>query len=136
MKALVVASEPVTGEQLRAALPEEDSSQLEVMVIAPALHKSMLRFWISDADEAIARAARTARETVASLSAQGIAGIGDTAESTLTEAVHDTLVAFPADRVILFVHGAEDERYGEHADLRELEAQIGIPVEEHFVEAT
>jgi hypothetical protein len=44
MKALVVASEPVTGEQIRAALDEQDPSQLEVMVIAPALHESMLRF--------------------------------------------------------------------------------------------
>ncbi len=34
------------------------------MVVAPALHENALRFWVSDADEAIARAEEVRRRTV------------------------------------------------------------------------
>ena len=46
---------------------EVDPAELEVMVVAPALHESGLRFWVSDADEAIARADRVRRESVAAV---------------------------------------------------------------------
>jgi len=56
MKVLVLASEPVSAQQLRNALPSDvDPEQGEVMIVAPALQESALRFWFSDADEAIAR---------------------------------------------------------------------------------
>ena len=60
MKLLVLTSEPVSADQLRAALPADtDPSDAEVMVVAPALHKNALRFWFSDADEAIGKAERS-----------------------------------------------------------------------------
>jgi hypothetical protein len=34
------------------------------MVVAPALHRSALRFWLSDSDEAIERAELVQHETV------------------------------------------------------------------------
>jgi len=127
-----MASEPVSAGALRAALGE-DGRELEVMVMAPALHRSMLRFWTSDADEAIAEAEDTQRETVERLESEGIHARGDTAESTLPEAVEDALATFPADRVLLFSHAAEQERYGEHVDPGELAARVGIPVERFSV---
>ena len=55
MKILVLTAEPVSAPQLKDALPgHTDPSALEVMVVAPALHDSALRFWLSDADDAIA----------------------------------------------------------------------------------
>ncbi|MGZ4173038.1 MAG: hypothetical protein ACXVQR_01040, partial [Solirubrobacteraceae bacterium] len=57
MNVLVLTSEPISAEQLRGALPDADPSErTEVLVVAPALHESALRFWLSDADEAIAKA--------------------------------------------------------------------------------
>lgn len=54
MRRLVLTSEPVGAGQLRDALPgEADLTDAEVMVVAPALHKSALRFWLSDAEDAI-----------------------------------------------------------------------------------
>lgn len=131
VRVLVVASEPVGAGALRTALGGEE--ELEVMVMAPALHRSMLRFWMSDADEAIAAAERTAQETVHHLADEGIEARGDTAESTVTEAVEDALVTFPASRIVLFVHDEEGERYGEHVDPQELARSVGIPVERHSV---
>jgi hypothetical protein len=57
MKLLVLTSEPITARQLREALPGDlDPEHFEVMVVAPAIHDSWIRFWLSDADEAIAKA--------------------------------------------------------------------------------
>jgi hypothetical protein len=52
MRLLVLTSEPVTAHQVRGALPDGVEPQdAEVMVVAPALAESGLRFWMSDADE-------------------------------------------------------------------------------------
>jgi hypothetical protein len=128
MKTLVIASEPVTAKQLREAVevPEQD---LEVMIVAPALHKSALRFWMSDADEAIAEAERVKQQSVEELTHEGIDARGDTAESTVTEAIEDALVTFPAERILLFVHRPDDEQYGEHVEVEELASSVGLPVE-------
>ena len=67
MKLLVIASEPITADHLRAAIGPDATDDAEVLVIAPALHKSALRFWLSDADAAIARhpeSEQSYRETV------------------------------------------------------------------------
>jgi hypothetical protein len=55
MKLLVVASEPITADHLRDSIGSDAANDAEVLVIALALHRSALRFWLSNADEAIAR---------------------------------------------------------------------------------
>ncbi|HZE03840.1 MAG TPA: hypothetical protein VE127_01370, partial [Solirubrobacteraceae bacterium] len=82
MRILVVTPEPVSAEQLRGALPgDADPQKAEVLVVAPALHESALRFWMSDADDAIARADAVRRESLRRLSDEGIAAAADTAEA-------------------------------------------------------
>lgn len=132
MKVLVMASETFTAEQLRSAVTP-DAGDLEVMVMAPALHSSALRFWMSDADEAISQAEDVQRESVKGLEREGIDARGDTAESTLPEAIEDALVTFPAERIILFIHRPDDEQYGEHVNIEELADRVGIPVKRYAV---
>jgi hypothetical protein len=67
MRVLVIASEPVTADELRGAVDGDEGEHLGVLVMAPALHSSMLRFWMSDADEAIAEADDTQRRMVGQL---------------------------------------------------------------------
>ena len=56
MKLLVLASDPVGADDVRRALPgDDDISGAEVLVVAPAVNESPMRFWMSDADAAIAR---------------------------------------------------------------------------------
>lgn len=52
---LVVASESVSAENLRGAVGVA-AQDAEVLVVAPALQTSAVRFWMSDADSAIHRA--------------------------------------------------------------------------------
>ena len=129
MKLLVLTSEPITASQLREALPGgADPEQAEVMVIAPALQESALRFWLSDADEAIAKAKAVRGETVERLGSEGISASGDTGESDPFHAIQDALQSFPADRIVLFAHGGSDQRYREDVDVAEVEQRFGLPV--------
>lgn len=136
VKVLVVTSEPISGDHLRSALGPRQTDDAEVMVIAPALHKSALRFWVSDADEAIAKAGEVQQKSAEQLRREGVSvDVNDTAEGDLTEAIRDALVTFPADRILLFVHPPEHERYREHADPEALSDEVGLPVEQFEVGA-
>lgn len=130
---LVVVSEPISAEDLCAALGAQAADDAEAMVIAPALHKSALRFWMSDADEAIAKAEEVQRKSAEQLQREGISvDVNDTAEGDLSEAIRDALVTFPAERVLLFAHPPANGRYREQIEgrqLAELSEELGVPVE-------
>jgi hypothetical protein len=132
MKVLVLASEPISADQLRAALDHSGDAGLEkteVRIVAPALHASALQFWISDADEAISKADAVWRTSVAKLGAAGVDAQGDTGESDPMQAVEDTLANFDAERIILFTHPESEQRYREDLDVDELEQRFGRTVE-------
>jgi hypothetical protein len=131
MKVLALTAEPLTADALREALPEDvDPTDVEVMVVAPALHTSALRFWISDADEAIERAESVRHESLDQLGEDGVAAAADTGEGDIEHAVEDALQTFPADRIVLFVHPEGERRYGEDVDADELHERFGLPVDE------
>jgi len=134
MKLLILTSEPIAAEQLRAALPPgTDPAEAEVMVIAPALQEDRLHFWMSDADEAIARAEAVRSETVERLDSAGVSASGDTGESDPIAAIQDALQSFAADRIVLFTHGGSDQRYREDVDPAEVEQRFGVPVDHALV---
>jgi hypothetical protein len=128
MKVLVIASEPISADRLRAALGGA-TDDAEIMVVAPALHRSALRFFLSDADEAIQRAELVARETVEGLDDAGFDAHGDTGESDPVKAVEDVLVTFPAERIVLFTRSASERRYDEGIDADALQQRFGMPVQ-------
>lgn len=128
MKILVLTSEPVTAQALRDGLG--DSSALddaEVMVVAPALQDSPLKFLMSDADDAIARAEAVRRETVEQLGQAGVSATGDTGESDPAIAIQDALQTFRADRIVLFLD-PDSGRYREDVDPTELQQRFSVPV--------
>jgi hypothetical protein len=130
MKLLVLTSEPITGPQLRDALgTDTDPADAEVMVVAPAFSKSALRFWMSDADEAIAKAEAVRRASVQELGETGIAAAGDTGEADPHTAIEDALTTFDADRIVVFTHEGEDQRYREDLDPDDLAERFGRPVD-------
>lgn len=134
MKILVLTSEPVSAAQLRDALPgDSDPADLEVMVVAPALHESALRFWVSDADEAIQRADAVRRESVEQLGDEGVAATADTGEGNVVEAAQDALATFAADRIVVFSHASDEQRHGEDVDTSELHERFGLPVDRAVV---
>jgi hypothetical protein len=129
MRLLVLTSEPVSADQLRDALPDDtDPTDAEVMVVAPALHESALRFWLSDADDAISRAEEVRRRSLDQLGAEGVSAAGDTGESDPEGAIEDVLETFDAERILVFTHGGDAQRYREDVDADALESRFGIPV--------
>ena len=87
---LVITSEPITPGHLREAIGSDATDDAEVLVIAPALHESALRFWISDADEAIAKAQAIQHASVDLLDAAGVTATGDTGESDPITTIADS----------------------------------------------
>jgi hypothetical protein len=131
MKLLVLASDPVDAEDVRRALPgDDDVAGAEVLVVAPAVNESPLRFWVSDADDAIAQAGETADETVDELRSEGAQARGTTGESEPLLALQDALATFPADRVLVFLRGGDAARYREDDVVGEAERRFGVPVTE------
>jgi hypothetical protein len=128
MRVLVIVSEPISADRLRAALGET-IDDAEIMVVAPALHRSALRFWLSDADEAIRRAELVQRETVGALDDAGVDAHGDTGEGDPVKAVEDVLVTFPAERILLFSRPVSERRYDEGIDADALQRRFGLPVQ-------
>ncbi|HWD77031.1 MAG TPA: hypothetical protein VG371_17985 [Solirubrobacteraceae bacterium] len=129
VRILVVTTEVVSGNQLRQALPGGiDPQEAEVMVVAPALQKSAFRFWMSDADDAIARAEAVRRESLERLGDAGVSASADTGEGGTAAAIEDALKSFPADRILVFTHREGEQRYREDLNEDEVEARFKIPV--------
>ncbi len=130
MKVLVVTSEPISAQQLRGTLGSDgDPSEAEIMVVAPALADSAIKFWMSDADEAIARAEEVRQASVERLGEEGVSATGDTGEADPYTAIEDALGSFDADRIVLFTHSGEDQRYREDLDAGEIRERFGRPVD-------
>ena len=128
MKVLAVVAEPIDAPTLRAALGDGDAADdAEVMVVSPALDRSPLRFWMSDVDDAIARAQDVQEETVERLEEEGIDAAGDTGEADPMVAIEDALQTFPADRIVIFSHPGDERAYREEA-LDEAGRRFGVPV--------
>jgi hypothetical protein len=130
MKLLVVTSEPVTAAQLRKTIQvDADPADIEVMVLTPALAQSAIRFWFSDADGAIERADSVREETVGELESSGVNAQGATGEGDPTQAIVDALQTFPADRIVLFTHRGDEQRYREDIDVEALREKVHLPVD-------
>src|SRR5690349_12133367 len=122
MKLLVLTSEPVSAQQIRNALgTEADLENSEVMVVAPALSPSAVRFWMSDSDDAIQRAQSVGRESREQLQSEGVPAKADTGEADPDKAVQDALQTFPADRLLIFTHPEGEQFYREGVNHDELE---------------
>ena len=130
MRLLVLATEPVDADRVRAALPEDDLDGAEVLVVSPAVNESAVAFWMSDSDEAIGEAGSTAEQTAAQLREAGAHARSTTGESEPLLALQDALATFPADRVVVFVRDADAARYREDDVIGEAERRFGVPVTE------
>src|SRR5215212_7666825 len=125
-KILALVSEPVSGDALRSALGDS-ADEAEVMVVAPALDKKS-RFWMSDSDDAIARADAVQQETVERMDEEGVDAVGDTGESDPLLALQDALATFPAEEIVIFTHPEGDRNWAEADLLEEAEGRFDVPV--------
>ncbi|MGI8728971.1 MAG: hypothetical protein ACR2LK_03100 [Solirubrobacteraceae bacterium] len=129
---LVVASESVCADDLRQAVGD-GAQDAEVLVVAPALQTSALRFWMSDADTAIKRASAVRHNSVRQLTADGVTTSGDTGEADPLIAIEDMLSTFDPDQIVVFRHADKDLAYREDGLLSDLQARFDVPVQTHIV---
>jgi ribosomal protein L12E/L44/L45/RPP1/RPP2 len=131
MRLLVLTSEPITAAQLRDAVEDggPQAEDVEVMVVAPALQEDALHFWLSDADDAIARAEAVRSQTAVQLGEAGVPVSADTGDSDPEQAIEDALMTFRADRIVLFEHPPSEQRYRESVDVAEIQQRFGLPVD-------
>jgi hypothetical protein len=129
MRLLVLTAEPISADLLRSVAGEL-SPDAEVLVVAPATTGSKLRFWVSDVDDAIAKAEAAQTESVERLEEAGIDAAGEVGESDPLLAVEDALRTFPADRVVVFTHAPGERDYREDGGLvGEIRRRFGVPVD-------
>lgn len=129
MRVLVSTAEPISAELLTSVVGElaEDA---QVLVVSPSTTQSPLRFWVSDVDDAIARAERVQQETVDRLSEAGLQATGEVGESEPLQAIEDALATFDADRIVIVAHERGERDYREDGDLpARARERFGRPVD-------
>ena len=127
-KILALVSEPMSGEALKMAVGAEEAEEAEVLVIAPALNESKIRFWASDPDGSIERAEEVAEETVERMDEEGIDAAGDTGESDPLLALQDALATFAADEIVLCTRPGGERNWLEEGVVDEARARFDTPV--------
>lgn len=123
MKLLVLTPEPIDAEALRAVAGDE-AADAEVLVISPAVNDSGVRFWLSDADDAIEHAREAAEESAHRLQEDGVDAVAIIGESEPVVALQDALATFPAERIVIFTHSEGEQDYREADGLDELEVPV------------
>src|SRR3954462_8650290 len=109
MRLLVLAPRVIGADDVRAALPNEDLSGAQVLVVTPAHNESAVAFWVSDADEAIGDAESSAEQTARSLGEAGARARATPGAHDPLLALHDALASYPADRIVVFDDGLAAE---------------------------
>ena len=126
-RVLLVASEPVDEARLSCIL-DGARARTTVLVVAPALHRTRLRYWVSDSDEAIEHARGVQEATVRALQREDVPSSGHVGSPDPLAAIADALRFFDADRIALALHTRGPHRYRER-DLRtEVEHRFERPV--------
>jgi len=133
VKVLVLTAEAISAEVLRNALGDDATAEAEVLVVSPALQDSKLRFLMSDADDAIARAEDVWTETVERLEEEGVDAAGDTGEADPLTAVQDALATFAADRIVIVTHPEGEKALFEEGVVDKVREQFDVPVEHREV---
>ena len=127
-RVLVVTSEPLDESQLAEVLGGDGTSRTAVLVIAPALHRTRLRYWLSDADEALEHARAVQEATLRTLQHAQVPNSGHVGSPDPVTAVADALRFFDADRIALAMHTAGPHRYRERDLSAEVARRFGRPV--------
>ncbi|HEV2724502.1 MAG TPA: hypothetical protein VGV10_07700 [Thermoleophilaceae bacterium] len=127
-KILALVSEPISAEVLKNAVGGEEAEQAEVLVVAPALNDSKIRFWASDPDGSIERAEEVAEESVERMNEEGVDAAGDTGESDPLLALQDALATFEADEIVLCTRPGGELNWLEDGVVEEARERFERPV--------
>jgi len=137
MKVLVVADERFHGEALLHEIQTHisgKSTEVEVLVIAPALADSALEDELGDVDRALPGARRRLDWLVGELDRIGIRALGEVGDQDPVVAIGDGLREFPADEVVVVSHAGPERTPAEKDLWRKAEQNFTQPLVEISVE--
>jgi hypothetical protein len=133
-RALVVANEKVTGDQLVASvLGHLGGGVEEVFVVAPALADSALNHIMGDVDAAIPAARERLETTLEEFQKAGVEAKGEVGDSDPIQAISDEIVKFEPDKILLVAHTDEEGAFAEQGLLEQAERDFDLPVLELVV---
>jgi hypothetical protein len=135
-RALVVANERVAGSELRDALIGRLGEGIgEVLVVAPALTDSGLKYGLGDIDEAVEPARERMEKTVAELREAGVPAAGEVGDSDPIQAISDEIQKFRPDQILVVGHRDEDGAFAERGLLEQAQRDLDVPVTELIVDS-
>jgi hypothetical protein len=123
---LVVANEPLAGEQLHRHVRDTYGERVELDVLAPVL-SSRTHLAYTDIDAETRRARERLARSLAWAQAHGFLARGRLGDASPTTAIEDALRDFGADEVIVAT-GSGSERWQEQAELKRLREELDVPV--------
>jgi hypothetical protein len=95
--------------------------------VAPALN-SRLRHWLSDVDEALARARERLDLAITSLRRRGVIARGEIGDADPMLAIADALASFPADEILIATLPAGRSNWIERGLVEKATARFGITI--------
>jgi hypothetical protein len=123
---LVVANEPLQGEELRERIAGVADERVELDVLAPVL-SSRTHLAYTDVDEGMRQARERLRLSLSWARTHGFLAHGTIGDASPTVSIEDQLREFGADEVIVVTSG-EAERWQEREQLQRLREELDVPV--------
>ena len=100
---------------------------VDVLVVVPALN-SRLRHWLSDIDDAVARAHDRLAVALADLRTRGVSARGEVGDANPLVAIDDALAHFPASAIVIATLPPGQSNWLERGLLDKARARFGVPV--------
>jgi len=100
---------------------------IEVLVVVPALN-SRLRHWLSDIDDAVARAHDRLEVALADLRTRGVSARGEVGDANPLVAIDDALAHFPASAIVIATLPPGQSNWLERGLIGKARARFDAPV--------
>jgi hypothetical protein len=126
---LVVANETVGGRALLKEIARKiEGHPAEVLVIAPALVSSRIKYGLGDVDEAVEEARERLQRSVEEIRKLGVEVRGEVGDADPNLAIKDALALFRADEVIIATHPPERSNWLEKDVVEHARSEIDQPI--------
>ena len=100
---------------------------IDVLVVVPALN-SRLRHWLSDIDDAVARAHDRLDVALAELRTRGVSARGEVGDANPLVAIDDALAHFPAAAIVIATLPPGQSNWLERGLIDKARARFDVPV--------
>jgi hypothetical protein len=129
LRLLVVANETVGGRALLEEIERKTRGRrAEVMVVAPALVSSRIKYSLGDVDEAVEQAKERLQRSIEEIRKLGVEVKGEVGDADPSLAISDALATFPAEEVVIATHPPERSNWLEKGVVENARSEIEQPI--------